>query len=118
MPIARRVPYIFLVEISDIHLGVRQGDRVVVDPVTFEATVVRPLRQNTGALLGALDAGWLSPVSHRHDDARVLLRAAAAANRPPVPPGRRPARVLPLELPARHTMPGAQLPSLDRAAEE
>lgn len=80
---------VFFVAVANIpHFGIWKGDSVRYDPTSpYAITVVRHLPPNHGALLGAIEAGALTPIA-----GDLAWRALSPA--PPPPPPGHAARVL------------------------
>lgn len=97
---------VFTAALSDPDLRIRKGDVVTVDRVTFEVHLIRPLPVQPGRLLGAIEAGTVTPLSTQPDDALDLLRSALEERRSP----RRPVRVLPFPLPPSPSGPSQAAP--------
>lgn len=67
-------PYLFKATTTILHLGIREGDVVVVRPGSERAIVVQHvLPPNYGAIVGAVTAGQLTPLHHSSDDVLGVL---------------------------------------------
>lgn len=88
------LPYTFVVTRDDPGLGLRAGERVILDFGNLEEPIVavRPLGRNYGRLLNLLELGILVDLNEDQPVEPLRLAALASSRTPALTRGGRPAR--------------------------